>query len=223
MNAAKVGSFSLPTRFSELKKHKEKGLERIFVSVLAEFIANSFMNDIANLCELVGADADMVRRGIGSDARIGTKFLYPGCGYGGSCFPKDVKALIHTGKEYGYDMRVIESVEEVNESQKSVVFEKLLKAFDGKLEGKTIALWGLAFKPETDDMREAPALVVINKLIKAGAKVNVYDPVAMNECKRRIGDVVTYCEDMYEGIAYIHSSPPDHKHSPSHPLLSTYL
>ena len=160
----------------------------------------SFMNDIANLCELVGADADMVRRGIGSDARIGTKFLYPGCGYGGSCFPKDVKALIHTGKEYGYDMRVIESVEEVNESQKSVVFEKLLKAFDGKLEGKTIALWGLAFKPETDDMREAPALVVINKLIKAGAKVNVYDPVAMNECKRRIGDVVTYCEDMYEAV-----------------------
>ena len=142
----------------------------------------------------------MVRRGIGSDARIGTKFLYPGCGYGGSCFPKDVKALIHTGKEYGYDMRVIESVEEVNESQKSVVFEKLLKAFDGKLEGKTIALWGLAFKPETDDMREAPALVVINKLIKAGAKVNVYDPVAMNECKRRIGDVVTYCEDMYEAV-----------------------
>ena len=160
----------------------------------------SFMNDIANLCELVGADADMVRRGIGSDARIGTKFLYPGCGYGGSCFPKDEKALIHTGKEYGYDMRVIESVEEVNESQKSVVFEKLLKAFDGKLEGKTIALWGLAFKPETDDMREAPALVVINKLIKAGAKVNVYDPVAMNECKRRIGDVVTYCEDMYEAV-----------------------
>ena len=160
----------------------------------------SFMNDIANLCELVGADADMVRRGIGSDARIGTKFLYPGCGYGGSCFPKDVKALIHTGKEYGYDMRVIESVEEVNESQKSVVFEKLLKAFDGKLEGKTIALWGLAFKPETDDMREAPALVVINKLIKAGAKVNVYDPVAMNECKRRIGDVVTYREDMYEAV-----------------------
>ena len=160
----------------------------------------SFMNDIANLCELVGADADMVRRGIGSDGGIGTKFLYPGCGYGGSCFPKDVKALIHTGKEYGYDMRVIESVEEVNESQKSVVFEKLLKAFDGKLEGKTIALWGLAFKPETDDMREAPALVVINKLIKAGAKVNVYDPVAMNECKRRIGDVVTYCEDMYEAV-----------------------
>lgn len=126
----------------------------------------SFMNDIANLCELVGADADMVRRGIGSDARIGTKFLYPGCGYGGSCFPKDVKALIHTGKEHGYDMRVIEAVEEVNERQKSIVFEKLFKAFDGNLKGKTIALWGLAFKPETDDMREAPALVIIDRLIK---------------------------------------------------------
>ena len=160
----------------------------------------SFMNDIANLCELVGADADMVRRGIGSDARIGTKFLYPGCGYGGSCFPKDVKALIHTGKEHGYDMRVIEAVEEVNERQKSIVFEKLFKAFDGNLKGKTIALWGLAFKPETDDMREAPALVIIDRLIKAGAKVNVYDPVAMEECKRRIGDVVVYCKDMYEAV-----------------------
>lgn len=160
----------------------------------------SFMNDIANLCELVGADVDMVRRGIGSDARIGTKFLYPGCGYGGSCFPKDVKALIHTGKEYGYDMRVIEAVEEVNERQKSIVFEKLLKSFDGNLEDKTIALWGLAFKPETDDMREAPALVIIDKLIKAGAKVNVYDPVAMEECRRRIGNVVIYCKDMYEAV-----------------------
>jgi len=160
----------------------------------------SFMNDIANLCELVGADVDMVRRGIGSDARIGTKFLYPGCGYGGSCFPKDVKALIHTGKEYGYDMRVIEAVEEVNERQKSIVFEKVFKAFDGNLKDKTIALWGLAFKPETDDMREAPALIIIDKLIKAGAKVNVYDPVAMDECKRRIGDVVTYCKDMYEAV-----------------------
>ena len=160
----------------------------------------SFMNDIANLCELVGADADMVRRGIGSDARIGTKFLYPGCGYGGSCFPKDVKALIHTGKEHGYDMRVIEAVEEVNERQKSIVFEKLFKAFDGNLKGKTIALWGVAFKPETDDMREAPALVIIDRLIKAGAKVNVYDPVAMEECKRRIGDVVVYCKDMYEAV-----------------------
>ena len=160
----------------------------------------SFMNDIANLCELVGADVDMVRRGIGSDARIGTKFLYPGCGYGGSCFPKDVKALIHTGKEYGYDVRVIVAVEEVNERQKSIVFEKLLKSFDGNLEDKTIALWGLAFKPETDDMREAPALVIIDKLIKAGAKVNVYDPVAMEECRRRIGNVVVYCKDMYEAV-----------------------
>ena len=160
----------------------------------------SFMNDIANLCELVGADVDMVRRGIGADARIGTKFLYPGCGYGGSCFPKDVKALIHTGKEYGYDMRVIEAVEEVNEYQKNIVFEKILKVFDGNLEDKTIALWGLAFKPETDDMREAPALVIIERLIKAGAKVNVYDPVAMDECKRRIGDVVVYCKDMYEAV-----------------------
>ena len=160
----------------------------------------SFMNDIANLCELVGADVDMVRRGIGADARIGTKFLYPGCGYGGSCFPKDVKALIHTGKEYGYDMRVIEAVEEVNEYQKNIVFEKILKVFDGNLEDKTIALWGLAFKPETDDMREAPALVIIDRLIKAGAKVNVYDPVAMDECKRRIGDFVVYCKDMYEAV-----------------------
>ena len=160
----------------------------------------SFMNDIANLCELVGADVDMVRRGIGADARIGTKFLYPGCGYGGSCFPKDVKALIHTGKEYGYDMKVIEAVEEVNEYQKNVVFEKLFKIFDGNLKGKTIALWGLSFKPETDDMREAPALVIIDKLIKAGAKVNVYDPAAMDECKRIIGDVVVYCEDMYEAV-----------------------
>lgn len=160
----------------------------------------SFMNDIANLCELVGADVDMVRRGIGSDARIGTKFLYPGCGYGGSCFPKDVKALIHTGKEHGYDMRVIEAVEEVNERQKSIVFEKLLKAFDGSLKDKTIALWGLAFKPETDDMREASALIIIDKLIKAGAKVNVYDPVAMEECKRRIGNGVVYCKDMYEAV-----------------------
>lgn len=160
----------------------------------------SFMNDIANLCELVGADVDMVRRGIGSDARIGTKFLYPGCGYGGSCFPKDVKALIHTGKEHGYDMRVIEAVEEVNERQKSILFEKLLKAFDGDLSGKTIALWGLSFKPETDDMREAPALVIIEKLLQAGAKVNVFDPIAMEECKRRVGDIVTYSKDMYEAV-----------------------
>lgn len=160
----------------------------------------SFMNDIANLCELVGADVDMVRCGIGSDTRIGTKFLYPGCGYGGSCFPKDVKALIHTGKEHGYDMRVIEAVEEVNERQKSILFEKLLKAFDGDLSGKTIALWGLSFKPETDDMREAPALVIIDKLLEAGVKINVFDPIAMEECKRRIGNVITYSKDMYEAV-----------------------
>lgn len=160
----------------------------------------SFMNDIANLCELVGADVDMVRRGIGTDVRIGTKFLYPGCGYGGSCFPKDVKALIHTGKEYGYHMRVIEAVEAVNETQKSIVFEKLLNLLNGDLRNKTIALWGLSFKPETDDMREAPALVIIEKLLISGARVNVYDPISMEECKRRIGDRVIYCKDMYEAI-----------------------
>lgn len=160
----------------------------------------SFMNDIANLCELVGADVDMVRRGIGADSRIGTKFLYPGCGYGGSCFPKDVKALIHTGKEYGYRMHVIEAVEEVNEYQKSVLFDKLSKVFDNNWVGKTVALWGLAFKPETDDMREAPALVIINKLLKVGVKIRVFDPIAMEECKRRIGNVVVYCKDMYEAV-----------------------
>lgn len=160
----------------------------------------SFMNDIANLCELVGADVDMVRRGIGADARIGTKFLYPGCGYGGSCFPKDVKALIHTGKEQGYHMRVIEAVEAVNETQKSIIFEKLFSVFNGDLKDKTVALWGLSFKPETDDMREAPALVIIEKLLANGAKVNVYDPIAMEECRRRVGDKVTYCRDMYEAI-----------------------
>ena len=160
----------------------------------------SFMNDIANLCELVGADVDMVRRGIGADARIGTKFLYPGCGYGGSCFPKDVKALIHTGKEYGYDMRVIEAVEEVNENQKSVLFEKLMKQFNGDLQGKTVALWGLAFKPETDDMREAPALVLIDKLLEAGCRVRAYDPAAVQECKRRIGEKIYYACDMYDAV-----------------------
>lgn len=160
----------------------------------------SFMNDIANLCEIVGADVNMVRKGIGSDARIGNRFLYAGCGYGGSCFPKDVKALIHTGKENDYNMRVIEAVEEVNENQKSIVFDKINKLFGGELKGKIITLWGLSFKPETDDMREAPALVVIDKLLKAGAIVKVYDPVAMDECKRRIGSVVEYCKDMYEAV-----------------------
>lgn len=160
----------------------------------------SFMNDIANLCELVGANVDNVRKGIGTDDRIGKRFLYAGCGYGGSCFPKDVKALVHTGLENGYHLRVIEAVEEVNERQKYIVFEKLIKAFDGGLKGKKIAIWGLAFKPETDDMREAPALVIIDELLKAGAEVVVYDPVAMDECRRRIGDAVTYSKDMYEAV-----------------------
>ncbi|WP_321480352.1 UDP-glucose/GDP-mannose dehydrogenase family protein [uncultured Bacteroides sp.] len=160
----------------------------------------SFMNDIANLCELVGANVDHVRKGMGSDSRIGSRFLYAGCGYGGSCFPKDVKALAHTGVEYGYHMRVIEAVEEVNEKQKSIVFDKLYNAFNGELKGKIIALWGLSFKPETDDMREAPSLVVIDKLLRAGAIVRVYDPIAMDESRRRIGDVVIYCKDMYDAV-----------------------
>ena len=159
----------------------------------------SFMNDIANLCDLVGANVDMVRKGIGADTRIGSKFLYPGCGYGGSCFPKDVKALARTAREYGYTMGVIEAVEAVNERQKEIVVKKLQDKL-GTLRGKTIALWGLAFKPETDDMREAPALVVIEKLLEAGASVKVYDPVAMDECRRRIGDWVVYCKDMYDVV-----------------------
>lgn len=158
----------------------------------------SFMNDIANLCELVGADVNMVRKGIGSDTRIGKKFLYAGCGYGGSCFPKDVKALIKTAEKNGYNMKVLKAVEDVNEKQKSILFDKLMKHYNGNLQGKTIALWGLAFKPETDDMREAPALVLIDKLTQAGCTVKVYDPIAMTECRRRVGDKVVYCKDMYE-------------------------
>ena len=158
----------------------------------------SFMNDIANLCELVGADVNMVRKGIGSDTRIGKKFLYAGCGYGGSCFPKDVKALIKTAQRAGYNMEVLQAVESVNEKQKSILFNKLMKHYNGDIKDKTIAMWGLAFKPETDDMREAPALVLIDKIIEAGAKVKVYDPIAIPECKRRIGDKVTYCKDMYD-------------------------
>ena len=157
----------------------------------------SFMNDIANLCERVGANVDSVRKGIGTDTRIGNKFLYAGCGYGGSCFPKDVKALVHTGMDNDYHMEVIEAVERVNEKQKSIVYDKIIKAI-GDVKGKTIAIIGLAFKPETDDMREAPALVVIDKLLKDGATVRVFDPIAMDECKRRIGDVVTYCKNMYD-------------------------
>ena len=160
----------------------------------------SFMNDIANLCELVGADVNMVRKGLGSDTRIGSKFLYPGCGYGGSCFPKDVKALIKTAEKAGYDMKVLRAVEDVNECQKELLVKKLVKRLGNDLSGKTIALWGLAFKPETDDMREATSLVVIDMLVKAGARVRVFDPVAMNECKRRVGDIVEYATDMYDAL-----------------------
>ena len=158
----------------------------------------SFMNDIANLCELVGADVNMVRSGIGSDTRIGRKFLYPGIGYGGSCFPKDVKALIKTAEQNGYQMRVLQAVEEVNEQENSILFEMLQRLFCSDLHNKTIALWGLAFKPETDDMREAPSLILINKLLNIGCKVRVYDPAAMKECRRRIGDSVYYATDMYD-------------------------
>jgi UDPglucose 6-dehydrogenase len=161
----------------------------------------SFMNDMANLCERVGADINMVRAGIGADTRIGRKFLYAGCGYGGSCFPKDVKALIKTADQNGYSMEVLKAVERVNEHQKGVLFEKLQKAFNGEsLKGKTIALWGLSFKPETDDMRESTALVMIEKLVEAGCVVRAYDPIAMDECKRRIGDKITYCRDMYDAV-----------------------
>lgn len=160
----------------------------------------SFMNDIANLCELVGADVNMVRAGIGSDTRIGRKFLYAGCGYGGSCFPKDVKALIKTADQNGYSMEVLKAVERVNEKQKSILFDKLYKAFDGQLAGKTVALWGLSFKPETDDMRESTALVMIDKLLDAGCAIRAYDPIAMDECRRRVGDKVTYCRDMYDAV-----------------------
>ena len=160
----------------------------------------SFMNDIANLCELVGADVNMVRKGIGSDTRIGKKFLYAGCGYGGSCFPKDVKALIKTAADNGYDLRVLKAVEEVNNDQKLVLYQKIVKHYGDErlLHGKTVAMWGLAFKPETDDMREAPSLILIDLLLKAGVTVKVYDPVAMDECRRRIGDKVIYSQNMYD-------------------------
>lgn len=161
----------------------------------------SFMNDIANLCELVGADVDMVRKGIGADTRIGRKFLYPGCGYGGSCFPKDVKALIKTAEQNGYSMQVLKAVEAVNDAQKSLLFHKLVKLLGGEdFSGKKIAIWGLAFKPETDDMREAPSLVLIDHLLAVGASVCAYDPIAMEECKRRIGDKISYAPNMYEAV-----------------------
>ncbi len=158
----------------------------------------SFMNDIANLCEIVGADVNMVRAGIGSDIRIGKKFLYPGCGYGGSCFPKDVKALIKTAEDKGYDMRVLKAVEAVNEFQKQILFEKFHKYFNGDVKGKTATVWGLSFKPKTDDMREAPSVVLINKLLEQGIKVKTYDPVAMAEAKKILGNKIEYGKDMYD-------------------------
>ena len=160
----------------------------------------SFINDIANLCEIVGADINMVRKGIGSDTRIGNKFLYPGVGYGGSCFPKDVHALIKTAKDYGYSLKVLQAVEEVNNYQKTVIFNKISTYFNGKLAGKTIAIWGLSFKPETDDMREAPSLVLINQLLEKGATICAYDPIAMHEAQRILGDKIKYCKDMYETL-----------------------
>ena len=160
----------------------------------------SFMNDIANLCEVVGADVNAVRKGIGTDSRIGPYFIYPGTGYGGSCFPKDVKALIKTADTLGYDMEVLKSVENVNERQKSILFAKAKHYFEGNLKGKTFAMWGLSFKPQTDDMREAPSLVVIEKLLEAGAKVKAYDPVAMEEAKRILGDSITLMDDQYETL-----------------------
>ena len=179
----------------------------IVSSEMTKYTANSmlatkisFMNDIANLCEIVGADVNMVRKGIGSDRRIGKYFIYPGTGYGGSCFPKDVKALIKTSDDLGYSMEVLKSVENVNERQKSILFEKAMKYYNGNLKGKTFALWGLSFKPQTDDMREAPSLVIIEKLLDAGANVKVYDPVAMEEAKHKLGDKIEYHDDMYEAL-----------------------
>ena len=160
----------------------------------------SFMNDIANLCEIVGADINMVRKGIGSDSRIGNKFIYPGIGYGGSCFPKDVKALIHTAQQHQYELRVLKAVEAVNNDQKQVLYDKMYAYFDGKMKGKVVAVWGLSFKPQTDDMREAPSIVIINKLLADGAIVKVYDPISMQEARKFFGDRVMYLEDQYEAL-----------------------
>ncbi len=179
----------------------------ILSSEMTKYAANamlatkiSFMNDIANLCEIVGANVNMVRKGIGSDRRIGKYFIYPGTGYGGSCFPKDVKAIIKTADEYGYKMSVLTAVEDVNERQKSILFGKAMKYFDKDLKGKQFAVWGLSFKPHTDDMREAPSLVVIRKLLDAGATVKAYDPVASEEAKRILGDSIEYTKDQYEAL-----------------------
>lgn len=160
----------------------------------------SFMNDMANLCEIIGADVNMVRKGIGSDTRIGSSFLYAGCGYGGSCFPKDVKALIRTASDHGYPMRILQAVEDVNEEQKTILFRKLSAHFGGDLQGRRVAMWGLAFKPETDDMREAPSLVLIDRLLEAGCQVMAYDPVAIPEARRRIGDRIAYANNIYETV-----------------------
>lgn len=167
----------------------------------------SFMNDIANLCELLGADVNMVRKGIGTDVRIGSKFLYAGIGYGGSCFPKDVKALIQTAEQNGYDLKVLKAVEEVNEHQKRILFSKLLKHFGNAIEGKTIAVWGLSFKPNTDDVREAPSLVLIKKLLKAGCKIRVFDPVAMPEAQKaferlgfKVDGNIYFANDIYDAV-----------------------
>ena len=183
---------------SERARQLMTTLYRPFLPMLATRI--SFMNDIANLCELVGADVNMVRKGIGADTRIGSKFLYPGCGYGGSCFPKDIKALIHTAEQKGYEMSVLKAVDYVNDRQKEVLFRKLVRYYGTDLSGKRVAIWGLSFKPETDDMREATSLVTINLLLEAGCDVVVYDPVAMDECRRRIGDSVEYSNDKYEAV-----------------------
>ena len=160
----------------------------------------SFMNDMANLCEIIGADVNMVRKGIGSDTRIGSSFLYAGCGYGGSCFPKDVKALISTASDHGYPMRILQAVEDVNEEQKTLLFRKLSAHFGGDLRGRKVAMWGLAFKPETDDMREAPSLVLIDRLLEAGCQITAYDPVAIPEARRRIGDRIAYAKNIYETV-----------------------
>lgn len=160
----------------------------------------SFMNDVANLCEIMGADVNMVRKGIGSDPRIGNKFIYPGIGYGGSCFPKDVKALIKTASENGYDMQVLQAVESVNDNQKSVLYNKIMKHFNNDIKGKTFAVWGLSFKPKTDDMREAPSLVIIEKLLAQGAKVKAHDPIAMDEAKHSLQDKITYCKKQEDAL-----------------------
>jgi UDPglucose 6-dehydrogenase len=160
----------------------------------------SFMNDIANLCEIVGADVNLVRRGIGSDPRIGNKFIYPGIGYGGSCFPKDVKALVRTAQENGHDMRILQAVEDVNQDQKQVLVKKVMKHYGSELKGKSFAIWGLSFKPKTDDMREAPSLVIIEALLKAGANVKAFDPVAMHETRKVLGDQITYAKDQYDAL-----------------------